>query len=134
MLPLLYIPATALTTSLIVELLKKLFARYRPPELIDFGRYGFLFWKDGFWQNSFPSGHAAVAFAFFGALALSRPRWRVWSFAVAGLVAVSRILLNLHFLSDVIAGALLGLGFALLYRRLFLRFGLTINPSEATND
>jgi membrane-associated phospholipid phosphatase len=68
---------------------------------------------------SFPSGHAATAVVLYGALALllaerSRSPWRavawlagaaVWAFAVGA----SRILLNVHFVSDVIAGFAVGL-------------------------
>jgi membrane-associated phospholipid phosphatase len=58
--------------------------------------------------HSFPSGHAATAFAVAAALSLAVPgRRRVW-LAVAGGVGLSRILLNAHFLSDVLGGALLG--------------------------
>lgn len=134
MVPLLYIPVSALTASLTCELLKIVFARYRPALLIDAGLHGFSFWKAGYWHNSFPSGHATVAFAFFGALAFSRPQWRTGAFLVAGLVAVSRVLLNLHYLSDVLVGALLGLGIALLYRRVLTRFGYPVNLQEANND
>ncbi|MGE3277275.1 MAG: phosphatase PAP2 family protein [Vicinamibacterales bacterium] len=60
-------------------------------------------------SSSFPSGHAASAVA--GALAVSRiwpaaaPAW--WTVAV--LIAVSRVYVGVHYPSDVIAGALLGL-------------------------
>ncbi|MFO7675114.1 MAG: phosphatase PAP2 family protein [bacterium] len=134
MVPLIYLPAAALTASLSAELVKIVLARYRPGLLIDAGLYGFAFWKAGYWFNSFPSGHAAVAFALAGALALAFPRWRGRAFALAGLVAASRVVLNLHYLSDVIAGALLGLGWARLYRRLFARFSLPVNPKEAASD
>jgi membrane-associated phospholipid phosphatase len=58
--------------------------------------------------QSFPSGHATTAFAVAAALARAVPaRRRVWV-VVAGGVALSRVLLNAHFLSDVLSGALLG--------------------------
>jgi membrane-associated phospholipid phosphatase len=58
--------------------------------------------------HSFPSGHAAIAFAVAAALARAVPaRRRVW-LVVATAVAASRVLLNAHFLSDVLGGALLG--------------------------
>lgn len=122
LIPLLYIPAAALTASAVTGLLKVVFARYRPGVFIDAGLYGFSYWKAGYWSNSFPSGHAAVAFALAFALGASYPRWRGPALALAALIAASRVLLNLHYLSDVIAGVLLGIGLALLYRRLFAYF------------
>ena len=66
--------------------------------------------------QSFPSGHATAAFAFAGALAAEgRHRWRDVNrvtgpagFAVAGLVAASRVYHDRHWASDVVAGAGIG--------------------------
>jgi undecaprenyl-diphosphatase len=58
---------------------------------------------------SFPSGHAAMAAA--GALAATRifpsARWILWPVAV--LIGVSRIYLGVHWPTDVVAGAALGM-------------------------
>lgn len=68
---------------------------------------------------SFPSGHATAGIASLGALAvfaserLESRRARVWlwaSVAVAGIaVGLSRVALNVHYLTDVLAGWCLGL-------------------------
>jgi membrane-associated phospholipid phosphatase len=58
---------------------------------------------------SFPSGHASNAFA-LAAVAERHYGWKagVPAYALAGLVAVSRLQRNKHYLSDVLAGATLG--------------------------
>jgi membrane-associated phospholipid phosphatase len=63
---------------------------------------------------SFPSDHAAAAFAIaFAVLAFSR-RGGAMFLVGAALIAVSRVALGMHYPSDVLAGALVGLGSATL--------------------
>lgn len=59
--------------------------------------------------HSFPSGHAAMAFALAAAVGERRPDWREEAVALAALVALSRVVLDRHWASDVVAGAALGL-------------------------
>jgi undecaprenyl-diphosphatase len=59
-------------------------------------------------QFSFPSGHTMTAFAVAVPLALFYPNLTVGLFFCALSIATSRILLGMHFLSDVLAGALIG--------------------------
>jgi membrane-associated phospholipid phosphatase len=58
---------------------------------------------------SFPSGHASNAFA-IAAVAERHYGWKAGlpAYALAGVVAVSRLQRNKHYLSDVMAGATLG--------------------------
>jgi membrane-associated phospholipid phosphatase len=59
--------------------------------------------------HSFPSGHAGTSFAVAAVLAAAWPR-AAWAFyALAVVVGVGRVLSASHHLSDVLAGALLGL-------------------------
>ncbi|MCB0700680.1 MAG: phosphatase PAP2 family protein [Chitinophagaceae bacterium] len=69
-------------------------------------------------ENSFPSGHTTGAFCMFTFLALLlTPKYRHWGvilFALALLVAYTRMYLAVHFLADVYVGSIIGTGFTLL--------------------
>jgi membrane-associated phospholipid phosphatase len=83
-------------TNLVVEALKRSVGRPRP---------------DGERRpsnSSFPSSHAANAFALACVLARRWRRGLPLFLALALVVAFSRMYLNRHFLSDVVAGALIG--------------------------
>jgi undecaprenyl-diphosphatase len=60
-------------------------------------------------RYSFPSGHALNAFAIGSPIALAFPAVALPVLAAAASVAASRVVLGLHWLSDVVAGALAGL-------------------------
>jgi len=65
-------------------------------------------------QSSFPSGHSMTAFAVMVPVALVYPEFTPGWFFCAVSVALSRIILGMHFLSDVLAGSTIGalLGYA----------------------
>jgi undecaprenyl-diphosphatase len=97
-----------LTASWASSALKDVFDRVRPP-LADHA-IGALVAVPR--DASFPSGHAATAFAAAGVVALLHPRLRVAALGLAALVALSRVYLGVHYPSDVLAGAVLGLAIA----------------------
>ena len=89
---------------------------------------------------SFPSGHSATAAAFYAAAALilgrtlkHRPRHILIGLAVgiAVAVAASRVLLDLHWLSDVIGGVWLGWGWFALCAAVF--GGFLLRPTAAVD-
>ncbi|MFH1732012.1 MAG: phosphatase PAP2 family protein, partial [Planctomycetota bacterium] len=90
--------AAALGGALLSSLIKFAVGRARPDALPDDGS-----------SRSFPSGHATVMFAIAFVLARRFPRFRFAAYLGAAAIAATRVLLNKHYPSDVLAGAALGL-------------------------
>jgi len=70
--------------------------------------------------SAFPSGHATSAFTAASILAAGSRRGS-WYFALAAVVASSRVYTRMHHASDVLAGAALGLAFGQAARHLIAR-------------
>ncbi|MBI2625056.1 MAG: phosphatase PAP2 family protein [Candidatus Nealsonbacteria bacterium] len=73
-------------------------------------------------QSSFPSGHAAFFFALAASVYFYNKKTGLLFFAGGLLVSLARVFVGLHWPSDVLAGAILGIATALILRPLF---GLT---------
>jgi membrane-associated phospholipid phosphatase len=106
---------STLAAIVIKDQLKFVFGRTWPdtwsPGMVSFVRdnvYGFNFFHSGKSFESFPSGHAAVAAAVLSVVWILYPNLGV--FCLVGIVAadIGLVALNLHFVSDVIAGSFLG--------------------------
>jgi membrane-associated phospholipid phosphatase len=68
--------------------------------------------------SSFPSGHASSAAVAVLVLGEKDPLWPLYA-VVGATVAASRVYVKVHHPSDVVAGALLGVGIAAVARRLW---------------
>jgi len=91
------------------NIIKLIIGRTRPSLWFDEGEYGFApFSFGGSRYMSFPSGHSNTAFALATALGYFWPKGRKYLYAAAALVALSRVVVTAHYLSDVIAGSVLG--------------------------
>lgn len=93
-----FVVASALSAGM-VQLLKSLFARARPEQILVAADFG-----------SFPSGHVANAATISVALAILLQRRWVWFAGAAWtvLMILSRTYLGAHWLSDTVGGLLLG--------------------------
>ena len=112
------LPALYLATYTVEIPIKKYFRRKRP--FISIVRAIVVGRKPG--SYSFPSGHSAAAFAGATLLQASYPRARPLLFAIALLVALSRVYLGAHYPGDVLSGSVAGAGLAKAYRTLLDRF------------
>ncbi len=101
----LWLLAGTLTASGLTAIIKPLVGRTRPCDALGWCSALVIRSPGG---QSFPSGHAAGAFAFCTFLAARSPRLGAPTLLVAALIAWSRCVLGVHYPSDVIAGAALG--------------------------
>jgi membrane-associated phospholipid phosphatase len=119
-------------SGLIADLLKPVFGRGRPRLEMAGGPQGFRWWgpRADYW--SFPSGHSVTLAALAFALCVLYPRGRVAWIGAALLVGLSRIMLDEHYLSDVIAGFYIGLitAWALYAAMTFNGIRLSDNPGS----
>jgi membrane-associated phospholipid phosphatase len=111
---------STLATTVIKDQLKFAFGRTWPdtwgPGILSFVRdnvYGFHFFQSGKSFESFPSGHAAVAAAVLSVIWILFPNLRVFCTIALIAVDIGLVALNLHFLSDVVAGSFVGISTAL---------------------
>jgi len=109
--------AAGILSSVLVQCLKKLvFAPSpRPMGVIEWSQTLLVTDLDLPLQFAFPSGHTTTAFVFFALIALHwrRPAIQVFAAFCAIAVAVSRVYLMAHWVTDVMAGAVLGTVIAL---------------------
>ena len=91
---------------LLFLILKRLVDRERPCSIAP------IQWKDLVPPDrfSFPSGHSITAFAVTVPLSIFYPSYMLWLLFCAVSVALSRVVLGLHFLSDVVVGSAMGAG------------------------
>lgn len=95
-------------TALVVACIKLVVRRQRP-----IGEWGSIYRKAD--PHSFPSGHAARAVMLSVMVAFLGPAWLAATLLVwAPLVCLARVAMGVHFLSDILAGMLLGASIALL--------------------
>lgn len=109
----LFAAVTFIVSAGLVQALKHLFGRVRPDDMLVVSDFG-----------SFPSGHAANAATLACVLIVVFPRLWVVVLGVVWTLSmmVSRTILAVHWLTDTVGGALLGIGATLLIAALFARW------------
>jgi len=116
--------------GLFASIIKRMIGRARPlvTGVIDPHLFSPFIWRADY--ASLPSGHATTAFAVLVAFGTLWPRARtaLWIYAV--LIAISRVVVTAHFMTDVLAGAVVGAVGALMVRRWFAlrHLGFSVRP------
>lgn len=94
--------------------LKLLFARIRPYDI----NPNIILLVDKLSDFSFPSGHTLVAFEFASVTGFYNKKMGIYAYILAFTIAFSRLYLYVHFPTDVICGAILGVIFGFLSFRI----------------
>jgi undecaprenyl-diphosphatase len=95
---------TLIATLVLIDILAKhLVARPRP---LGYQPSFYIFYVQTY---SFPSGHAASSFASAVVLSAADPKRTFWYYTLAVLISLSRLVIQAHYPSDIIVGALCGM-------------------------
>ena len=105
--------------GLVSVLLKNILGRARPKLFDTVGHFDFQFFAFDSDYVSIPSGHATSIFAFAAVIGIFWPRGRLLLYTLAAWIALSRVLIGVHYFTDTVLGAILGISFAFLVRDRF---------------
>lgn len=98
-----------LVSGLLVMVLKALFGRSRPYHSINYAPMDFHPFTLDWNYQSYPSGHTQVGFTLATFLTILYPRFSKYFYGTAALIGISRVILEKHYLGDVVAGAYIGI-------------------------
>ena len=109
----------ALVVSIVVvEALKFAIGRSRPIDVYPGVHVLAPLFPSEVWDPAFPSGHTARAFVFAILLGLHERKWLPGLVPYAILVGLARVYEGAHYPSDVLGGAVAGIGFGVLFWKL----------------
>jgi membrane-associated phospholipid phosphatase len=96
------------TSGVFIHILKFCVGRQRPHKSPDFNPFVFHPFTAHWDFHSFGSGHTQVMFTVATMLSLAMPKAKWLFFLIAAFFGFTRVIIHDHFLSDVIAGAMIG--------------------------
>ena len=117
-------------SGIMINLIKIVVGRSRPKLLDQEDIYGFFPFTLESDYHSFPSGHTNTLIALGCAISFFIPRWRMVMLSVLSLLAFTRVVINAHYLSDVIGGAVVAVVTTYWLRDILVRRGFDIRAPE----
>ncbi len=98
----------AVMFTLIGQGIKRIVDVPRPPQLLAPDAFHLI--GPDWGQHAFPSGHAAMIFMLAGVFVftINKPRWRLFLIMLASLIALSRVVVGVHWPLDILAGSAIG--------------------------
>ncbi|MBQ5590651.1 MAG: phosphatase PAP2 family protein [Clostridia bacterium] len=118
--------ALILETIICKGVLKFLFERVRPYDFV--GGYDLLIPKLS--SFSFPSGHTMSSVVSATVLTLCNKKYGLFAIPIAVLISFSRLYLYVHYPSDVIIAAILGIILGVLVYKIGIRVSIKIKPKN----
>jgi lipid A 4'-phosphatase len=99
-----------LLVGIITQIIKHIVGRPRPNHSQLDGSFEFNFFSTESSFHSFPSGHSSTIIAITMIIALTIPNLRYFFYFFGFLIALSRVVVGAHFLTDVIGGGIIAIG------------------------
>ncbi len=108
-------------SGIVANIIKLSIGRARPALWFKEGVFGFdPLTISGYLWHGMPSGHTTTVFTLAFALSALYPRYRYLWFLLALFLAASRVMINMHYLSDIFAG----IAVAWISVRFFINYGM----------
>ncbi|OGZ96876.1 MAG: hypothetical protein A3B34_02290 [Candidatus Sungbacteria bacterium RIFCSPLOWO2_01_FULL_54_21] len=120
--------SSVIARVVIAEPLRMLVARSRPFEAWTLPRQLI----DHAIGHSFPSGHATLAFAIAAAVFAYHRKAGLLLFGAAGLIGISRVIAGVHWPSDIVGGAIIGVAGAWISGMALRRKGYFFHREHST--
>ncbi len=126
----LFVFTSSAVAGIIANVFKVLIGRARPKLLFIDGTFGFdPFIVDPDW-DAMPSGHSTTVFAIAASMIVLFPRSRPYAIAFAFVLGLSRIMVNAHYLSDVLFGLVIGVGMTKIVENWFREKGILFGATQ----
>ncbi|MDP2696393.1 MAG: phosphatase PAP2 family protein [bacterium] len=121
--------AMLLSRGLIAEIIRIFYHRPRPFVLLDVNPL-----IEHVANAAFPSGHATILFTLAMSMWLLNRRQGTWFFVGASLMGLARVIAGLHWPTDILAGAAIGLLSIVVLQYLLPRKAVPISPISSDSN